>query len=276
MFSSKNYNGNHILGNIINALGIISALIYFTGRIYLWKYFSAFNVPVNRLDLPLDTFFLASVEVLFGSVGKLVLTTVLLILTIKIIEITLWLLQPYNYFQKPCKKYIQRIHFFWLFRQLRSFLSFFSASFLSEVIVILWILTVLFWLAQFQGYVDASLDAVNATSSKPTVTLVSPSKKSALGRDLNKLLIENDPFYNPSLKGYHIIGDVEQFNKIWGVEINDKNDPEQPVWRLLVENEDWVYIFQALPFQLKKNATPPVLAVSKQNGQLQFLILGSS
>jgi hypothetical protein len=63
-----------------------------------------------------------------------------------------------------------------------------------------------------------------------------------LGRNLD------DPLINPSLKDFHIIGNVEQFRKIFGQETNDTTDPKNPiVWRLLIESNNWVYLFPSMP-----------------------------
>ncbi|NJN09586.1 MAG: hypothetical protein HC815_17010 [Richelia sp. RM1_1_1] len=142
-----------------------------------------------------------------------------------------------------------------------------------EIVAVFWILASLFCLAQWQGYTDARLDAINETSLRPIVTLISPSDKSALGRNLHDLIINNQSFNNPPLKEYHIIGEAEQFRMIWGRETNDRGNPERPVWRLLNENSDWVYIFPALPSKFKNSIAPPILAISKKDGQAQLLIL---
>jgi hypothetical protein len=137
--------------------------------------------------------------------------------------------------------------------------------------IVAWILFVLFWVAYWQGNADARRDAVNQTSTRPIVTLVSPSpsdKKRALGRNLNDLLSDS------SRNDYRIIGDVEQFEQIVGRETNDTTNPNQPVvWRLLVENNSWVYLFPALPPKATANQRAPVLAINTGDGQVQLLIL---
>ncbi len=113
-----------------------------------------------------------------------------------------------------------------------------------------------------QGLNDAFRDAVNTTSTRPIITLVSPSDKTTLGRNLD------DRLTNPSLKGSRIIGDVKHFNQIYGQETNDVN-----VWRLLIESDNWVYIFPSLPADAKADQHPLTLAVNTGDGRVQLLIL---
>ncbi|MFM6277353.1 MAG: hypothetical protein ACKN9K_03385, partial [Dolichospermum sp.] len=58
----------------------------------------------------------------------------------------------------------------------------------QEIVVIVWILASLFWLGRFQGLADAYRDAVNNTSTRPIVTLVTAKDKLPLGRNLDDLL----------------------------------------------------------------------------------------
>ena len=67
---------------------------------------------------------------------------------------------------------------------------------------------------------------------------------------------------------------MEQFNQIFGRETNDTTNPNQPiVWRLLVENNNWVYLFPTLPPTATANQRPPVLAINTGDDQVQLLIL---
>ena len=130
------------------------------------------------------------------------------------------------------------------------------------------ILGSLFWLGRFQGQADAYRDAVNNTSTRPIVSLVSAKDKLPLGRNLDNL------FTNPSLKESHIIGDVDQFKNILGQEINDSTDPKQPIiWRLLIESNGWVYVFPSMPSEAKFDQRPRVLAINTGDGGVQLLII---
>ncbi|MGB3638791.1 MAG: hypothetical protein WBA39_14635 [Rivularia sp. (in: cyanobacteria)] len=74
------------------------------------------------------------------------------------------------------------------------------------------------------------------------------------------------------MKDFRIVGDVEQFYKIWGKETNVKQ-PKPIVWRLLLQTDDWVYLFRALPSPGKPNQRPPLLVINTEAGQVQMLIL---
>jgi hypothetical protein len=130
------------------------------------------------------------------------------------------------------------------------------------------ILGSLFWLGRFQGQADAYRDAVNHTSTRPIVSIVSAKDKLPLGRNLDDILID------PSLKDSHIIGDMEQFKNIIGQETNDLTDPQKPIiWRLLIESNDWVYVFPSMPSDAQFNKRPPVLAINRGDGGVQLLII---
>jgi hypothetical protein len=59
-----------------------------------------------------------------------------------------------------------------------------------------------------------------------------------------------------------------------GQEINDSTDPKQPiVWRLLIESNDWVYVFPSMPSDAQFNQRPPVLAINTGDGGVQLLII---
>ncbi|ACK69322.1 conserved hypothetical protein [Gloeothece citriformis PCC 7424] len=139
---------------------------------------------------------------------------------------------------------------------------------LKDLVIVIWLLIILFWLAKFQGVEDARRDALNSSSTRPVVALVTSDEQLALGRQLD------DIFTNPSLQGYRIIGDKELFDKIRGQELNDNTNPNQPViWRLLLQTDSWVYVFPALPPNPESNQRPPVLAINTADGRIQFLIL---
>ncbi|MEB3189009.1 MAG: hypothetical protein VKL42_01535 [Snowella sp.] len=118
-----------------------------------------------------------------------------------------------------------------------------------------------------------------------------PEKQIALGQNLDR-----DNAFNPSLKGYHFIGDQRLFYDLRGSEnndsevrcIEDRNTKCPRVWRLLLENNKWIYVFRALSTKPKNNkwtyvfsalfATsknderPPILAINQEKeGQLMIL-----
>ena len=129
--------------------------------------------------------------------------------------------------------------------------------------MVIWLLIILFWLARIQGSTDARRDAVNGTSTLPVITLVFPEKQIAFGLNLDDTL-------SPSLKGYRIIGNESVFNYWRNLPTNDIEI--EIVWRLLLENNKWTYIFPALSAQSKENERPPIFAINQdKEGQLMIL-----
>ncbi|MCC5638435.1 hypothetical protein LC593_21870 [Nostoc sp. CHAB 5844] len=274
--SSDPQNSVHtnFLSSFVSLLGIFSIFLYFLGWIYRWAYFGFFQIEINYLNFPIESFFIVPVQAILGDFWIFIRANLVLIATVVLIKLTYWLISSPkvsnlpNISQLSINKFVQRLHAFWGFKSLRSFMEFLPLPLRHEIVAVAWILAALFWLGRWQGEADAYRDAVNATSTRPIATLVSPSDKMALGRNLDDLLI------NPPLKGFRIIGDVEQFRQIFGREINDTTNPKQLlVWRLLIENDNWVYLFPAMSRKAKPNQSPPVLAVNKGDGQVQLLIL---
>lgn len=271
----QNSGDNNLLGSFVSLLGVFGVFLYFLGWIYRWAYFGFFQLQITSLNFPIESFFIVPIQAILGDIWVFIRANLVLIFTVVLIKVTIWLISPYNpvklpkkNFQVSINKIIEKLHSFWLFKLLRFFAPDSLLSLLREIIIVAWILAALFWLGRWQGIADAYRDAVNATSTRAIATLVSPSDKMALGRNLDDLLI------NPPLKGSRIIGDVEQFRQILGRETNDTTNPKQPiVWRLLIENDNWIYLFPAMPSEAKPNQRPPVLAVNKGDGQVQLLIL---
>jgi hypothetical protein len=189
-------------------------------------------------------------------------------LTISLIQVILWAISPkINHQNIPNKiqTLIKRIHDFPLLNILRSLAKLLPSSLRQEIVIVICILGSLFWLGRFQGQADAYRDAVNHTSTRPIVSIVSAKDKLPLGRNLDDILID------PSLKNSHIIGDVEQFNQTFKG-INDDTD-QSTVWRLLIESNDWVYVFPSMPSDAQFNQRPPVLAINTGDGGVQLLII---
>ncbi|MBW4595785.1 MAG: hypothetical protein KME46_23490 [Brasilonema angustatum HA4187-MV1] len=272
--SSQNSSSTNLLGSFAGLVGVFSIFLYFLGWIYRWAYFGFFQIEVTSLSLPLESFLLVPLQAILGNFWIFFRAIFVLIVTLLLMKATLWLISSPkastapSTSKSPISRFTQKLHSFWLFKPLRSFAQLFPLPLRHEIVVVLWILAALFWLGRWQGNADAYRDAVNATSTRPLVTLVSPSDKLALGRNLDDLLT------NPPLKGSRIIGDVKQFRQIFGRETNDTTNPKQLiVWRLLIENNNWVYLFPAMPSGAKSNQRPPVLAVNTGDGRVQLLIL---
>lgn len=275
--NSQNADGTNFLTGFVSLLSVFGIFLYFIGWIYRWAYFGFFQIEIYALNFPIESFLIVPIQAIFGNFWIFIRTNIVLLVTFILTKSTIWLMNPDGIKKIPqtwqfsillVDKLCQKLHKLCLFNFLRYLSQFLPPRLRSEIIAIAWILAALFWLGRWQGEADAYRDAVNITSTRPIATLVSPSDKMAMGRYLDDLLI------NPALKGFRIIGDVKQFRQIFGREINDTTNPQQAVvWRLLIENDSWVYIFPAMPSGAKQNQRPPVLAINKSDGQIQVLIL---
>ena len=270
-----------ILGTFASILGLFGIFLYFTGWIYRWAYFGWFQIEINRLDLPARSFLFVPIQVFFGNPSASLLTFVAIIVGTILIKLTLWLVQPL-----PTKSTLWSVQsvannpqqFQHKLRQLLAIPRFFAdiipPTLRKDLIVVIWLLIILFWLARHQGTIDARRDAVNETSTLPVITLVLPEKQIALGRKLDDLVLD------PSLKGYRIIGDKKLFDDLRGKENNnseamcekDSKTKCPRVWRLLLEHNKWTYVFPALSAESKENEGLPVLAINQdKEGQLMIL-----
>jgi hypothetical protein len=198
-----------------------------------------------------------------------------------LIRSTLWLLQP-SLSRPPSAKpssslyaFLEKLHRFPLFRGLRWFSDRFPQPLRRDLSIVAWVFIALFWLAQWQGTEDAWRDVVNRSSTRPIVTLVSPSDKFALGATLDDEIAANqtqNPMY-PPLKNLRIFGDVNQFRSLYAKGITQTNGSPAIVWRLLIESGNWLYLFPALPDRTSEFDRPPVVAVNTGDGRVQSLIL---
>ena len=261
----------NILGNFAGLIGVLGIFIYFIGWVYRWAYFGFFALELNTLNLPHESFLIVPIQIIFGNFWIFIRATIAITLTIAFIKLTFWIISPHPNIQNQpnrTQRLLEKIYNFPLLKILRSLAQLIPQSLRQEIIVVIWILASLFWLGRFQGLADAYRDAVNNTSTRPIVTLVTAKDKLPLGRNLD------DVFINPSLKDSHIIGDMEQFKNIIGQETNDLTDPQKPIiWRLLIESNDWVYVFPSMPSDAQFNKRPPVLAINRGDGGVQLLII---
>lgn len=269
-------NDPNILGTLVSLLGVLAAFLYFTGWIYRWAYFSFFQLEVTTLDLPLESFFIVPFQVFLGSLWAFGNTVLAVVAAVLLIKLTVWLLEPNrwqvvgnpNSLRSRLVGYTQKLHRSWIARRLRSLTDVVPQPLRYEIVIVVWVLIVLFWLARSQGTIDARRDAVNDTSVRPVITLVTREDDLALGRKLDDVLT------NPSLEKYRIIGDKGLFDQLRGRETNETVNPKQPsVWRLLIERNGWIYLFKALPSNPASNQRPYILVVRESDGGNQLLIL---
>lgn len=284
--STSNESSN-LLGKFASIVGLLAAALYFTGWIYRWAYFAFFNVNVTSFDLPIESFLIVTIQVFFGNLvtgdfSTLFRTTLALILTPNLIKLTLGVIQfvttkpaiifmqwRWNLSQWSLNQGHRRITR--LVQKLPQVQPIsYDRAFFREIVVVAWVLTVLFFLARNQGYLDARRDAVNDTSTLPVITLVTPEDSLALGRQLN------DETIDPSLKNFRVIGDRGLYEQWIGRELNnttDSNSSDFIVWRLLIDINSQFYIFPTLPKDAPPEARPPVVVIKQSSRGDQLMIL---
>ena len=284
----QNTNKPSILGRFASVAGLIAAALYFTGWIYRWQYYGFFQLEITSFDFTAESFLFVPLQIFFGSKVAILKTIVTVLVTAIIIDLVIWLVETLgknldNNNLKPterlgcprddCKNTPKKslIVKLWLSITRFNIIKFdylkFLLSFIEEIIVILVILYALYFLATTQGSADARRDAINNSSTLPVVSLILNEQKTVLGRKLD------DIFTNPSKEGYRIFGDKGLFDDVRTTELNDFYNREQPrVWRLLIEQESWIYLIRTLPSNAEVNTRPPVLAIQKSFGD-QLMIL---
>ena len=268
------------LGAFAGLVGVLAIFLFFTGWVYRWAYFGFFELDVNSLSFPAESFFLVPIQVILGDPIRLLWAVLMVLLVAVVIKATLWLLEPLRFApsraatRSPRDLWLSRLHRFPLCQGLRQITDLFPQPLRRDLIIVAWVLIALFWLARWQGTEDAWRDAVNPSSTRPIVTLVSPSDKIALGASLTDELIQDDTsnLEIPALKNLRIFGDVEQFRRLYSKVTNRANSSELVVWRLLIESGNWLYLFPALPDR-QPNLRPPVVAVHTGDGRVQSVIL---
>ena len=273
--SNNHPNEPKILATFASLLGVLAVFLYFTGWIYRWAYFNFFQLDITTLDLPLESFFIVPFQVFLGNFWALGKTLLAIVASIFLINISLWLLNlsrnsPTSRQHRLRPRFSQKLQIIYgssIAKNIRASINIFPQSLCKEAITVIWILVILFWLARSQGIVDARKDATNEASARPVITLFTKKDKLGLGRKPESLSV------NPSLKDFHIIGDVNLLENIKRREITDMTIQPPRVWRSLIERNGWIYIFQALPSNATPKQRPLVLAIRESGNGDQLLIL---
>ncbi|MDJ0729198.1 MAG: hypothetical protein QNJ33_04320 [Crocosphaera sp.] len=280
-------NNTQILGTFASILGLLAIFLYFTGWIYRWAYFGYFKLELTRLFFPVRSFFFVPIQVFVGNGWAFTKTILALFLVATAIKMTLWFVEPltvdfmlplsqplnstsrrrkWQKVQRRLRISAKHFHQFPPSKFVRGLVSLIPVSLRKDLIIVIWLLIVLFWLARSQGWDDARRDAVNETSTLPVFTYIFPQEELVLGRDLD------DVFNDPSLKDSRFIGDFTLFDYLRGLEDNDPTLKEPRVWRLLLENNNIIYCFFGLDKNADKQQVPPVLAIkTDKKGQVMIL-----
>lgn len=247
------------LSKLVSLIALLAAGLYFTGWIYRWAYFSFFHIQITSLNLPVESFYLAAFQALVGSPLTIIRTLIIFCVTFVAILLSLKVLQI---IQIKFSNIIQRFPLNLSQNHLSSLQ--FLASLLDELIIIAWLLISLFFLAQWQGDQDAFIDAVNETSNLPVITAIM-SESSPLGRKLDNPLLNSSNF--------RVIGDEDLYKRLLGKELTNTDDSDNKrVWRLLIERENYLYIFPALQ-EKNKQLSVPVVTLYKRDNATQIVIL---
>ncbi|MDJ1180357.1 hypothetical protein PJF56_15945 [Roseofilum sp. BLCC_M91] len=272
-----------ILRRFASLVGLLGASLFFTGWIYRSVYFFHFNIELTTLDLPVQSFFIVPIQVLFGDGRAIARTLLALILMIPTLYLSLlgvrvfgdWFASRYSSFQNWVKQ--KPSQGFWMrgYQLIIEFdpLNFDSIKFLSslvdESVIVAWVLIILFHLAHSQGVADAQRD-IGPHSTLPVVTFITPENRIPLGSFLDK------PFDKQQISpGFRVFGTLKPFDSLLGSEVTDGTDTQEPtrVWRLLLERDGWIYLIPTDPTMENQTEFPPVVVVQKSMYGDQMMIL---
>jgi hypothetical protein len=274
-----------ILSAFAGLLGLLGIALYFTGWIYRWTYFSFFYLELATLNFPPQSFLMVPIQVFLGSTQARLQTLLAVAVTIGLIWLSLWIVQPASVItasphqrlmlsprESQAQTWLDRLNRLWILQRLRSLLAVVPDLLLRDSIIVAWVLAGLFWIAQVHGLADARRDARINTSALPVVTIVSNQYTPAFGRN------PTDLFTDPSLQNVRIIGDLGLFEQQFqGKEINETGDTTNPlVWRLLIADSGWLYIFRSLSSDEDLNKSPVVVALREGRPGEQMLIFSST
>lgn len=263
------------LGAFSSLLGLFSILLYFTGWIYRWSYYSFFNLDVNTLDFAFESFLFVPIQVVFG--GPFTSLTILIIFLISFgtLNLTIKLFfsrNDRNHSQTSSgnnqKRNPSKV-FGWLNQ---FFVSYLPKELIRDLAIILWILFTVFWIARYQGWKDAQRDA-RVSSSLPFITIVFNEKSFPIGRNPASLSTKT------SSENTFLIGDNNWYEYLKRIEVNDKRIESKKLskvedvraWRLLLNTGEHLYAFVALSDSASKNERPIIISIPTSSAKVQIL-----
>lgn len=263
------------LGGFASILSLLGITLFFSGWIYRWAYFAYYSLSLNDQSFTAQSFLIVPIQIYLGTPSNLLKTLLLLLALPLLITITLvlikWLTALVAQLPNRCPALqpllaLRRAPDSRLTEARR-----FLASLVDELVIVAWVLILLFWFSQDQGLHDARRDAVETTSTLPSVSLVLPQRDSVLAQDLRVLNDSGEPIADPPLTNQVLIGDPELAREVRSTSLSDAQS--QQVWRLLnQETTGWLYLIRTIPASSKAEARPLVVAVpNARRGQTLVL-----
>ena len=281
--NSQEQDKTSLFSKLASLVFLLAGGLYFTGWTYRWIYFGLFQIEVPSLNLPIESFYLAAFQGLFGSFWAIIRSVLAVFGGSIAIHVSLWIIDRFiKEIIKPILNWIQSrlLHFAnrrqrsWLAKQLYSFANFsslqlvsiqFIRSLINELVIVFWALAILLWLARQQAYFDARADVVNETSTLPIITVVASEENMLMGRK------PEDKEDNPT--GIRIIGDERRYINLLGKELTELNNTQEDrVWRLLLDRNGYFYFFPA-PTNQEFDAFPTTIMIHEGSNGDRLVIL---
>lgn len=281
--NSQEKDKTSLFSKLASLVFLLAAGLYFTGWTYRWVYFGLFQIEVSSLNLPLESFYLAAIQGLFGSFSAIVRSVLATFGATIAIHFSLWfidrcvktIIKPIlNWIRSRLLRFANKRSRSWLAKELYSFADFsslrlvsvqFIRSLIDELVIVFWALAILLWLARQQAYFDAKADVMNETSTLPVITIVASEENMLMGRK------PEDKEDNPT--GIRIVGDERRYINFLGKELTEIDDTKDDrVWRLLLNRNGYFYIFPA-PTNQEFNAFPTTIMIHEGSNGDRLVIL---
>jgi hypothetical protein len=271
-------NSPRVLGGFASILSLLGITLFFSGWIYRWAYFAYYSLNLNDQSFTAQSYLIVPIQIYFGTLSGMLKTILLLLLLPLLITTTLAVLRRLAAEWAALSNRLPRLRQLLVLQEApdtrlsesRRFL----ASLLDELVIVAWVLILLFWFSQHQGYQDARRDAIETTSTLPVVSLVLPQRDGVLAQDLRLLNDSGEPIPDPPLANNVLIGDLELAREVRNSTLSDPSTKQ--VWRLLnQELTGWLYMIRTLPPDAKADERPLLLAVPNAK-RSQTLVLAPS
>ncbi|WP_346294376.1 hypothetical protein [Sphaerothrix gracilis] len=249
----------NFLGTFASLLGLLSIALYYSGWIYRWAYYGFYNIEITSINLALESFFIVTIQVFLSSFSSAIFFVISCFFICLMGVLCNFLVD--NFYVKIIflfkSKRIQS-------KLRRKIINKAFKNFVKDIIIVAWILITLFQISKARGIIDAKRDFSNESSKLPIITVVA-SEDYPLGRNVKNPFIITDKEDN--LK---VLGDIKRYMELSGRELNDAIGGR--VWRLLLEDENRLYIVETMPEKMVQQSSPITLQISK-SGDGALLIL---